>query len=77
MTGVPTRKRAKRKLNTREVEPRGATYSEREMRSDGGKRKKRGKIPARMYSRARVLPMSCERLQRVRMNEEKRRKTCM
>lgn len=28
VTGVPTRKRAKRKLKTREVEPRGATYSE-------------------------------------------------
>jgi hypothetical protein len=27
VTGVPTRKRAKRKLKTREEDPRGATYS--------------------------------------------------
>jgi hypothetical protein len=44
VTGVPTRNRAKRKLKTREEDPRGATYS------------------ARMYSRARVLPINCERL---------------
>lgn len=27
VTGVPTRKRANRKLKMRELEPRGATYS--------------------------------------------------
>jgi hypothetical protein len=44
VTGVPTRKRAKRKLKTRELDPRGATYS------------------ARMYSRASVLPINCDKL---------------
>lgn len=54
VTGVPTRKRANRKLKMRELAPRGATYS------------------ARMYSRARVLPSSWERLVGVSREGEKK-----
>ena len=64
VTGVPTRKRAKRKLKTREVEPRGATYSvlieetlKIRVRNDAN-------APARRYSRARVLPRTWDRLER-------------
>jgi hypothetical protein len=32
VTGVPTRNFAKRKLNIRDVDPKGATYSEKEKR---------------------------------------------
>jgi hypothetical protein len=41
VTGVPTRKRAKRKLKIRDVEPRGATYSEVECQRGACKERRR------------------------------------
>jgi hypothetical protein len=59
VTGVPTRKRAKRKLKMRDVEPRGATYSEeRRQRGACMDGRRGGRPPARKYSRASVLPIS-------------------
>ena len=59
VTGVPTRKRAKRKLKTRDVDPRGATYSAlRTISSTPRKVKTSGNAPARIYPSASVLPIS-------------------
>ena len=62
VTGVPTRKRAKRKLKTRDVDPRGATYSKTRLTLCKTKKCWRN-TPARIYSSAKVLPISCDRLE--------------
>ena len=62
VTGVPTRKRANRKLNTSDVEPSGATYSAMKHEMKYGNGKINPASPARIYSRASVLPINCESL---------------
>ena len=58
VTGVPTRNLANRKLNMREVDPNGATYSGNSCQGKPESVTREKGVPARMYSRARVEPIS-------------------
>lgn len=61
MTGELTRNFANRKLKIKDVEPNGATYST-VLRQRNISVIVMPLVPARMYSSARVLPMSWDRL---------------
>lgn len=52
---------ANKKLNMSDVEPKGATYS-RNRSEEGYGYERPSDLPARIYSNARVLPISCESL---------------